>query len=104
MPSPALLLDLYDTIVSCDVTRRADVLPGIAGVDRPRWEDAARPVAPLVTEGSLTMAEAFLRVLLACDRSPEGDLVGRLVEADRRLVISETRLYDDVVPFLERIR
>ena len=52
----------------------------------------------------LSMAEGFLQILPTCRVEPRPGLVSALVSKGRELLLTAARLYDDVLPFLEKLR
>ena len=95
-----LLIDVYETILTCDFRAHATELPALAGVPAQQWNAAFVPLGPALTDGRLTVAEAFERVLAACGRGVTDDLLDALRQRDRQLMVRWSRLFDDTVPFL----
>ncbi len=105
VPSPAAcLIDVYETALSCDFAGHRSELPAIAGVSVRAWNAAFDELIPAVIDGRLSMGDAYAQVVRSCDREPTPDLLGRLVQRDRELVIETSRLHDDTIPFLEMLR
>lgn len=100
----ACLVDVYDTVLSCDFSRIRGTLPTLAGVDAGAWCDMYRDLIPALTLGQLTKAEAFARIMLANGVEPRPDLLRELSDGDRELLIACSRLYDDAIPFLKALR
>jgi putative hydrolase of the HAD superfamily len=100
----ACLVDLYDTLLSCDFSRNARELPKLAGVAADAWNQAYAQLWAAVQVGRVSKAEAFARTLRACGARPSAHLVRALVDRDRELHLASARLYDDAIPFLERLR
>ena len=100
----ACLVDAYDTIVSCDFSALRRELPALAGIPADAFTaEYDLRHAPL-NDGRLSKAEAFAEILRACGREPRAALVREMVRADQELLLANARLYDDVIPFLERLR
>jgi putative hydrolase of the HAD superfamily len=100
----ACLVDVYETLVSCDFTEIRGTLPKLAGVDPDAWREEYRQLIPSLTVGRLSKAEAFARIMLANGVEPRPDLVRELSDKDRELLAANSRLYDEAVPFLEALR
>jgi putative hydrolase of the HAD superfamily len=100
----ACLIDVYQTILSCDFSRHSREMPMLAGVAPDAWRAGVRRVGPLFNVGRLTKAEGFGQILQECGVEPRADLVRGLVEADRELLLADAYLYDDSIPFLENLR
>jgi putative hydrolase of the HAD superfamily len=100
----ACLVDVYETLVSCDFTEIRGTLPKLAGVDPHAWREEYRQLIPSLTVGRLSKAEAFARIMLANGVEPRPDLLRELSDKDRELLVACSRLYDDAVPFLQALR
>jgi putative hydrolase of the HAD superfamily len=100
----ACLVDVYETLLSCDFTKIRGTLPKLAGVDAGAWRDMYRDLIPALTLGQLSKAEAFARIMLANGVEPRPDLLRELSDRDRELLVACSRLYDDSVPFLKALR
>ena len=100
----ACLVDLYDTLLSCDFSPNRRELPKLAGVTPDAWNEAYSHLWVAVQTGRLSKAEAFAQSLRALGAQPSADLVGALVDLDRELAFASARLYDDAIPFLDRLR
>ena len=100
----ACLIDVYETILSCDFSRHSTEMPALAGVAPDAWRAGIWRVGSLFNVGRLTKAEGFGQILQECGVRPEADLVRALVEADRELLLASAHLFDDSIPFLENLR
>jgi putative hydrolase of the HAD superfamily len=100
----ACLVDVYETLLSCDFSRHGTEMPALAGVAPDAWLAGIRRVGPLFNVGRLTKAEGFGQILQECGVEPRADLVRALVEADRELLLASAHLYEDSIPFLEHLR
>ena len=100
----ACLVDVYETLLSCDFTRIRGTLPKLAGVDADRWRDMYRDLIPALTLGQLSKTEAFARIMVATGLQPRPDLLRGLSDRDRELLVACSRLYDDSIPFLKTLR
>jgi putative hydrolase of the HAD superfamily len=100
----ACLIDVYQTILSCDFSRHDREMPTLAGVSPQAWRAGIWRVGSLFNVGRLTKAQGFGQILQECGVEPRADLVRALVEADRELLLTSARLYDDSIPFLEHLR
>jgi HAD superfamily hydrolase (TIGR01509 family) len=100
----ACLVDVYDTIVESDYEPRARAMSALAGVDAGTWLGEWAKTATQRGRGQLSMAESFALTLLGCGIDPRPELVSELVATDTRLLLEDSRLYDDAVPFLGKLR
>ncbi len=100
----ACLVDLYETLLSCDFSPNRRELPKLAGVAADAWNGAYDQIWAAVQVGRVSKADAFARTLRACGAPPDAGLVRALVERDRELQFASARLYDDAIPFLRRLR
>jgi putative hydrolase of the HAD superfamily len=100
----ACLIDVYQTIMSCDFSRHDREMPALAGVAPDAWRAGIWRVGPLFNVGRLTKAEGFGQILQECGVEPRADLVRALVTMDRELLLASAHLYDDSIPFLENLR
>jgi putative hydrolase of the HAD superfamily len=100
----ACLIDVYQTILTCDFSRHSQEMPTLAGVAPDAWRAGIWRVGPLFNVGRLTKAEGFGQILQDCGVEPRADVVRALVEADRELLLADARLYQDSIPFLENLR
>jgi putative hydrolase of the HAD superfamily len=76
----------------------------MAGVTADAWSDAYAKLWAAVQTGRFSKTEAFAQTLRELGEQPSADLVRALVDRDRELAFASARLYDDAVPFLERLR
>jgi HAD superfamily hydrolase (TIGR01509 family) len=100
----AFLVDVYETILTCDFEVLRNELPVIAGAEPHVWGAAFARAVPDLAHGRLAMAQAFEQILAACDIRPSPALVRELVRKDRELLAASSRLYDDAIPFLQMLR
>jgi HAD superfamily hydrolase (TIGR01509 family) len=100
----ACLVDAYDTIVTCDFSILRNELSALAGISPDTWQVEYARIGTLVSDGRLSKAEAFTRLLRAAGREASPALVTELVRQDQELLLAHARLYDDVVPFLRGLR
>lgn len=100
----ACLVDVYDTILQADLEPRVRQLAALAGVDPRAFLQEWSKTGAERGLGSLSMAGSFERTLLACGIAASPGLVGELVREDARLLREGTRLYDDTVAFLGKLR
>lgn len=100
----ACLVDVYDTILSSGFEPRVRALTALAGVDADVWTREWLETGTQRGRGKLTMADSFALTLRACGREPRPDLVAELVAIDARMLREDSRLYDDTVAFLGKLR
>ena len=100
----ACLVDVYDTLVSCDFVAHRAELPLVAGLSAQVWGDGYRQLGPALGIGRLTKAEGFEQILRDAGLEPRPDLVQALVDRDRELLLRSARLFDDALPFLHAVK
>ncbi|MGH9043484.1 MAG: HAD family hydrolase [Acidimicrobiales bacterium] len=100
----ACLIDVYQTMVSCDFNSHRTELPELAQVPGQLWNAAFEDLAPWINDGRLSMAAAFSHIIEQAGKVPEPALIARLVRRDYELLVETGVLHDDVVPFLVELR
>ena len=100
----AFLVDVYETILTCDFEVLRNAMPVIAGADPHDWRAAFARFGPDLTQGRITMAHGFEKILAACGIRPQPALVRELIRKDRELLAASSRLYDDAIPFLQTLQ
>jgi putative hydrolase of the HAD superfamily len=100
----ACLVDAYDTIVTCDFTPLRQGVPALAGIPLAAWEQEYTLVSPMLNDGRLSKALAFRQIMASCGGQATDDLIAEMVRRDQELLLANARLYDDVIPFLTRLR
>jgi putative hydrolase of the HAD superfamily len=100
----ACLVDAYDTIVTCDFTPLRQGVPAVAGIPVAAWEQEYALLSPPLNDGRMSKAEAFRQIMASCGVQAADDLVAEMVRQDQELLLASARLYDDVIPFLTRLR
>lgn len=100
----ACLVDVYDTILTADFKPRMRVLTAAIGVNTGVWLAEWAKTGDERGRGKLSMADSFALTLRACGIDPSPELVSELVATDARLLREDSRLYDDTVPFLGKLR
>jgi putative hydrolase of the HAD superfamily len=100
----ACLVDAYDTIVTCDFAIIQNELSALSGISPGTWQVEYARIGALVSDGRISKAEAFARLLRAVGREARPGLVAELVRQDQELLLAHARLYDDAIPFLQRLR
>ncbi len=100
----ACLIDVYGTILTADFSAHRAELPALAGIPANTMYAEFARLAPALTVGELTRAEAYARILKACGAEPEPGLVRALTDRSRELLLAAGRLYDDALPFLRALR
>jgi putative hydrolase of the HAD superfamily len=100
----ACLVDAYDTILTCDFSVLRRELPTLAGLPLDSWNDEYTRLSPLLSDGRMSKATAFSEILRVRGREPRPELVRELVRLDQELLIANARLFDDTIPFLEKLR
>ena len=64
----ACLVDVYDTLLSCDFRVHATEMPVLAGVEARPWNEAFITHGEALNDGKLTMADAYAEVLRWCGK------------------------------------
>ena len=100
----ACLVDVYDTLLSCDFVAHRAELPTLAGLSAQAWGEGYRQLGGALGIGRLSKAEGFERILRAAGAQARPELVRALVDLDRELLLRSARLYDDALPFLWALR
>jgi putative hydrolase of the HAD superfamily len=100
----ACLVDVYETLLTCDFEGHTAELPALAGLSAEAWARGVRQIGSATGTGQLSTAQGYERVLHAGGAEARPDLVGALVELDRELLLRHARLYDDSIPFLQQLR
>ena len=100
----ACLVDVYDTMVTCDFQPLRQEVPALAGIPLAAWEQEYELVSPALNDGSLSKAEAFRQMMGSCGVPARDDLIAEMVRKDQEMLLAHARLFDDVVPFLTRLR
>ncbi len=100
----AVLVDVYDTVLSCDFRAHAVELPRLAGVPEDEWERRSKGLSAAVMDGSLTLKQAFAQIIESSGQDPTERLLDDLVRRDQELLLRGTVLYEDTIPFLTGLR
>lgn len=105
MPSiEGCLLDAYETILTVNFSAHVNQIPVLAGVPTDAFYGEFRQIAPALTVGRIRLAEGFGQILRACGVEPRPDLLRELVDKSRELLLASGRLFDDVIPFLQKLK
>ena len=83
----ACLIDLYETALRCDWRAHQAEMPGLAGLPPQVWNEGFLAYGPHVTDGRLTIAEAYAGVFVGAGMPVDDSLVQRLVARDRELLV-----------------
>ena len=100
----ACLLDAFGTILTCDFTAHTQELPVLADIPADAMYQEFARIAPALTDGRLSMAEGYARILRTCGAEPRPELVRALVDRGMELLLASGRLFDDVLPFMAGLR
>ncbi len=79
-------------------------MPALAGIPVAAWEQEYSLVSLMLNDGRMSKAEAFRQIMANCGTPAPGELVAEMVRRDQELLLANARLFDDVVPFLTRLR
>jgi putative hydrolase of the HAD superfamily len=100
----ACLVDVYDTILTCDFAGHRTELSALAGVPADVWQAGYQRLHDMLNTGRLSKSEGFGQLLRDSGVDPRPELLRALVDRDRDLQLATARLYDDTIPFLKQIR
>jgi putative hydrolase of the HAD superfamily len=100
----AFLIDVYDTILTCDFDVHQTGISGLAGIAARDWNAGYAQVELELNEGRLSVAQGIEQILLAAGTEPAPELVSKLVRKEREMLFAAARLYDDAIPFLKMLR
>ena len=79
-------------------------MAALAEVTEETWQEHYGRLSPLLSDGRMSKAQAYGQMLRVLGRPPRAGLVREMVRADRELLLANTRLFDDALPFLESLR
>jgi putative hydrolase of the HAD superfamily len=100
----ACLVDVYETILTCDFGRHWNELPALAGVPHRAWRRELVARSPALTVGQLSTAAAYTEILQLLGASIRPGLLDELMHTDQELLLASARLFDDTIWFLETLR
>jgi putative hydrolase of the HAD superfamily len=100
----ACLVDVFGTILTSNFAVFRREVPALAGVEEEVWANAYYHSSPPQEIGHLSRAEVYEIVLRACGVRPRDGLVRQLVDLDRELLLANTTVFPDSLPFLELLR
>ena len=100
----ACLVDAYDTIVTCDFSALRLEVPTLAGIPAGAWDKEYDRIGPWLTDGRMSKTQAFGQILRACGVDAAPALVREMVRRDHEVLLANARLFDDVIPFLGKLR
>ncbi len=97
-------MDAYDTIVSCDFSVLRREVPALAGIPVAIWDTEYNRLGALLTDGRISKTEAFGQILRGSGQQAHPGLVAEMVRLDAELLLANARLFDDVIPILNKLR
>jgi HAD superfamily hydrolase (TIGR01509 family) len=100
----ACLIDVYDTILTSSFVPRMEALIEPLGIEVGDWLAEWDKMREERDRGKLTVAASIARTLPVFGIEPDAGLVADLSRRDAEFFRTCTRLCDDTVPFLERLR
>lgn len=104
----AVLLDVYDTTVAFDFALQTKELAKLARVDPEvwtrQWDQMWATSGEALTDGGISLADAFAAVLEGCGTPAVPSLVTALVDADGHRLSAGCRVFSDATRLLERMR
>lgn len=87
-----------------DFEARLRALAALADADPLAWQQDQLQFRTERDRGLVSTAESFRLSLSACGVDPSPQLVSTLAQADRDLMLANSRPYDDAIPFLQQLR
>ncbi len=99
-----VLLDVYRTAVHTDFAAVFERLATEIDVAPRSLSAALNEVAPAVTVGRVTMADALATAVSACGRTVTHAEAIELARLDAEALIGASSVFDDVLPFIESCR
>lgn len=100
----ACLVDVYNTILTCDFAKQRTELAALAGIPADAWQAGYERFDAELNNGRMSKSEGFGRLLRDFGVTPRPELLRALVDRDRDLLLATARLYDDAIPFLKETR
>jgi putative hydrolase of the HAD superfamily len=98
------LIDVYETVLSCDFAAYTREMQRVAKVPVEVWDDAFVELGPAVTEGRVSLADVYSKMIRDAGRKPSEDLLRDLVGRDQQVLIECSEVYADTIPFLEMLK
>lgn len=98
----AVLLDVYDTVLTVDFEAALEGLLAATGLTRDEWSQGTRAHGQDIMIGAITPEQAFAATFRLAQKSP-GDLQS-LVRLDLELIQEHATLYPDVIPFIDELQ
>lgn len=99
-----VLLDVYQTVLTCDFDRHLRGLADSAGADPSRWATELAEFVPALDRGQMSISDAFTRVLTACGVAADPITSENLVLRDAQLLVECSKVFPDVLPSIARWR
>jgi putative hydrolase of the HAD superfamily len=100
----ACLLDVYETVLTCDFEALVVEMRAVAGVDREVWRSVTTDLGPALTDGRISIAEMYTETVRRSGAPVPDGFVSELVQRDYQVLRQTARLYGDTVPLLESLR
>jgi HAD superfamily hydrolase (TIGR01509 family) len=105
LEADAVLVDLYDTLVSGDWARLRAQVSHRTGLPATQLDEAYDRTRPARNAGAYgTAEEEMSAVVVACGLEPEPVLVAELLEIERAFLRDGIHLYDDSLLVLQELR
>ncbi len=98
----AVLLDVFDTVLTVDFDAALDGLVEASGLTRSDWVAGVRAHGQGLMTGAITPHDAFTDIFRLAGKSPVD--VESLVRRDLELLREHATVYPDVLPFMEEVR
>lgn len=104
MSPRACLVDVYDTLVTCDFSAIWRERAVLTGIPYEAWNEAFRHVGPTLGVGQMSIAEAMDVTLRTLGVEQRDGLVQELAATNREMLLAKATLFQDAMPFLELLR
>ncbi len=79
-------------------------MPALAGIPVAIWDTEYNRLGALLTDGRISKTEAFGQILRGSGQQAHPGLVAEMVRLDAELLLANARLFDDVIPILNKLR
>jgi len=100
----ACLVDVYETLVQCDLTSRRARLARLAGVDAGTLNREFERFQTEIDRGQISLAGLIAGIFTSAGQDAGPERIGPLVEAYRASHFHDAKLFEDALPFLAELR
>jgi putative hydrolase of the HAD superfamily len=103
-PPKACLIDVYETILTCDFDAHRDQISVIAGISAQHWDAGFGQIEAELNDGRISLLQGIEHILRRGGAPTSPDFVADIARQARDSLFDAARLFDDVIPFLELLR